>query len=122
MLNCKTYTAGVVVRPQGIRWREIAACASQTYRGPAGRQSGYDRYRATAGAEPREGEFQFSLCGRSVDRRPCADKDSPRRKFGHAWTRESELAQPTPQGCAPTVARSSASTTRREFRRGKGKS
>jgi transposase len=43
-----------------------------------------DKSRATAGAEPRQGEFPIILCGRSQDRRPSSDRDSPRRTYGHA--------------------------------------
>jgi transposase len=43
-----------------------------------------NKSRATAGAEPRQGEFPIILCDRSQDRRPTSDRDSPRRTYGHA--------------------------------------
>jgi hypothetical protein len=43
-----------------------------------------DKSRAMAEAEPRQGEFPIILCGRSQDRRPSSDRDSPRRTNGYA--------------------------------------
>ncbi len=42
-----------------------------------GGKPGNDRHRATAGAEPRQGELQLTLCGRSDDRRPREDQGQP---------------------------------------------
>ena len=55
-----------------------------------GRQSGKQRIVQRRG-EATAGELPNTLCGRSQDRRPCEDRDSPGRTPGHAVNRESEL-------------------------------
>ena len=55
---------------------------------------------------PRQGEFPTELCGRSSDRRPMPERDSPRRTNGNA------VANPRIRACSPTSSRPALSSAR----------
>ena len=87
-LGCRSRSLGHAYRGSHVRGlargakRQGRAPTREPCAGAAVRRS--DKSRAMAEAEPRQGEFPIILCGRSQDRRPSSDRDSPRRTNGNA--------------------------------------
>ena len=67
-------------------------------------------------AEPRQGNSRNPLCGRSSDRRPTLDRDSPRRKNGNAVSNTRIRAcSPTSSGPRPPLHDPSCNRTPRQY-------